>query len=77
MREDGSAFLRNDITENPYVWGALALCVALLLGAVYIPGISDVLRVVDPGLNGWGLIMGMSFLPWVVGQIWKQMKSKT
>jgi Ca2+-transporting ATPase len=28
MRDRGTHLIRNDITRNPYVWGALALCVA-------------------------------------------------
>jgi Ca2+-transporting ATPase len=38
MRESGSGFFRNEITQNPFIWGALALCVGLLLLAVYLPG---------------------------------------
>jgi Ca2+-transporting ATPase len=72
MRDRGSGFLRNDITCNGYVWGALVLCVALLLAAVYVPGLARVLQVVDPGAVGWALAAGMSLVPWVVGQVLKQ-----
>ncbi|MBN1991086.1 MAG: cation-translocating P-type ATPase [Anaerolineae bacterium] len=71
MRDHDSGLLRNEITRNAWVWGALVLCVALLLLAVYLPVLSGVLRVVDPGLNGWLLVLGMSVLPLVVGQILK------
>jgi len=43
VRDQKSGFLRNEITENPYVWEALVFCSALLLVAVYVPGLSDVL----------------------------------
>jgi len=69
MREAGSRCLHNDITRNKYIWGALALCTVFLVIAVYTPGLSLVLRVVDPGLAGWGLVMGASMFPLVVGQV--------
>jgi Ca2+-transporting ATPase len=72
MRDRGSSFTRNDVTENIYVWGALALCTLLLLAAVYAPVLSDVLQVRPPGLNGWGLVLGMSLLPWAVAQVLKE-----
>jgi Ca2+-transporting ATPase len=63
--------VRNGIVRNPYVWGALALCTGLLLAAVYVPGLSMVLRLVDPGPSGWLLIAGMSLVPVFVGQVLK------
>jgi Ca2+-transporting ATPase len=72
MRDRGSSFTRNDITQNIYVWGALVLCTALLLAAAYAPVLSDVLQVRPPGLDGWGVIMGMSLLPWAVAQVLKE-----
>jgi P-type Ca2+ transporter type 2C len=68
MRDPGSHFLRNDVTRNTYVWGAVGLCVGLLLLAVYVPLLADLLSVVDPGVKGWGVIVGMSLIPWAVGQ---------
>ncbi len=76
IREAGSGFLRNDVTRNPYVWGALVLCVGLLLGAVYIPVFSDVLSVSRPGARGWALVIGMSLIPWLVGQVALQFKGR-
>jgi Ca2+-transporting ATPase len=69
-RERGSSFLGNDVARNPWVWGALALCGLLLLAAVYLPGLSTVLQTTDPGLDGWGLVLGMSLLPCIAGQLW-------
>jgi Ca2+-transporting ATPase len=75
MRDVGTNLLNNEIVKNPYVWGALALCIALLLLAVYLPGLSDILSTVNPGLNGWLLVLGMSLLPTIAGQIQKTMES--
>jgi Ca2+-transporting ATPase len=68
MRDRGSAFLRNDISSNPFVWAALALCTGLLLAAVYVPGLSVVLDMKHPGATGWALIFGVSLIPWLMGQ---------
>jgi magnesium-transporting ATPase (P-type) len=73
MRDSGSGFLRNEVTRNLYVWGALALCTVLLLGAVYLPVLSMVLDTVDPGSEGWPLIISTSFLPLAAGQILKRL----
>ncbi len=72
MRDVKSNPFNNEVTTNPFMWGAIILCIGLLVGAVYLPGLSDVLRVTDPGLNGWLLILGMSLIPVSVGQLLKQ-----
>ncbi|MBE9047480.1 cation-transporting P-type ATPase [Pleurocapsales cyanobacterium LEGE 10410] len=71
MRDAGSGLIRNEISTNPYVWGALVICTGLLLSAVYLPGLSGALRTVNPGGHGWVLAIAMSFVPVVVGQIGK------
>jgi P-type Ca2+ transporter type 2C len=72
MRNVGTNIGRNAITTNPYVWGALVLCGILLLLAVYLPLLATVLRTVPIGLNGWLLVLGMSLLPTIVGQVLKE-----
>jgi Ca2+-transporting ATPase len=72
MRETESGLFRNEITVNLYIWGALGICTALLLLATYTPGVSTVLSLVHPGLQGWGLIIGASFVPLVLGQLLKR-----
>jgi Ca2+-transporting ATPase len=68
MRSQDSGILRNEVVRNRFVWGALALCIGLLLAAIYFPPFASVLSVVDPGVQGWLLILGMSLIPLVVGQ---------
>ena len=68
MRDAGSGLWRNEITRNPYIWGALLLCAGLLVAAVYAPGISAALRLRDPGLAGWALVLGMSLAPLLIAQ---------
>ncbi len=76
MRDRDSHPLFNDITGNFYVWGALLLCSTLLIMVVYIPVLADVLKLVDPGFKGWTLVLGMSFLPYLIGQISIELKAK-
>jgi Ca2+-transporting ATPase len=69
LRDRGSSLLRNDIVRNPWVWLAIALCTGLLLAAAYAPGLSEILETRPPGGAGWGLIILLGALPFVVGQI--------
>ena len=69
MRDKNSSIFDNAIVRNPFVWGALGLCTLLLAATVYIPILADVLHVVNPGTTGWLLILSMSLLPMIVGQI--------
>ena len=68
-RGRGSSPLRNDVVRNPWVWGALVLCVGLLLAAVHLPPLAAALRTVPPDARGWALILGASLVPLVVGQL--------
>jgi Ca2+-transporting ATPase len=74
MRDPGSGLIRNEVTTNPYIWGALVICTGLLLSAVYLPGLKDALQTVNPGFNGWGVALGMSLIPVMIGQSWKVAK---
>ncbi len=68
MREADSHVVFNPITLNPYVWGAMAICLVMLMAAIFIPGLATVLRVVPPTPTMWGLILGCSVIPLVAGQ---------
>ncbi|MGC9324689.1 MAG: cation-translocating P-type ATPase [Desulfomonilia bacterium] len=76
MRHRKSGILNNEISRNPWVWGALVLCSALLVLAVYIPGVSTVLALHHPGSMGWVWILGLSLVPWIVMQPIKSMGSR-
>ena len=69
MRPDGSGLLRNAVTRNPWVWGALALCVPLILATIHLPGLAEVMGLSPPGRSGWMLVIGMSLVPLLVGQV--------
>ena len=68
MRDVGSSILRNRVTTNPFVWGALAICVVLLALAVFLPPLAGVLDVVRPSPTGWLLIVVQSLVPLLLGQ---------
>jgi Ca2+-transporting ATPase len=63
-----SGLLLNEVTRNPWVWGAIVLCIGLLLAAIYVPLLSNVLGTVDPGPKGWSLVVGLSLAPVLLGQ---------
>jgi Ca2+-transporting ATPase len=69
MRSAKSGFVHNDVTTNRYVWAALVTCTVLLIAAVYLPGLSSVLKLLDLGLAGWMLVAALSIVPLVVGQM--------
>ena len=76
MRDPGSSLLDNGIVRNAWIWGALALCTAMLVAAVYVRGLNTLLSVEKPGPAGWGVIVGASLLPWLVGQIFRSRSSE-
>ncbi|MCP5093599.1 MAG: cation-transporting P-type ATPase, partial [Gammaproteobacteria bacterium] len=63
MRDEIKRVIVNEITGNGWVWAALGLCVILVLAAVYWPVLSDVLRLSNPGVRGWCLILPASTVP--------------
>jgi Ca2+-transporting ATPase len=64
MRDRGTRFVRNEVTRSPWVWGAVGLCVVLLLAAVYVDPLSRVLRLPPPDARGWLVIaLGASIAP--------------
>jgi Ca2+-transporting ATPase len=68
MRASGSGLLVNDVTRNPFVWAALALCCVLVGVTVWVPGLSSLLMISNPGTTGWLLVAGGSIAPMLLGQ---------
>jgi Ca2+-transporting ATPase len=69
MRNRASGWIRNEITRNPWIWGALGLCLVLLVLAVHWPALASVLSVANPGPSGWTLALGLSLVPLLLGQL--------
>jgi len=74
MRASGSRFIRNEITRNPGGWGAIVFCGGLLVLAVYTPILARVLNLVEPGREGWLIVLVMSLMPWAAGQIIRSLR---
>jgi len=70
MRAAKTRVLTNDVTSNPFVWGALGLCTVLLILVVYVPFMARILDLSNPGPAGWLLVLAASSLTCVIGQLW-------
>ena len=69
MRAPTSKRFRNEVTRNPWIWAALALCTVLLLLAIYVPLFASVLQITAPDAAGWSVIIGLSLVPMLAGLI--------
>ncbi|MFP4250810.1 MAG: cation-translocating P-type ATPase, partial [Armatimonadota bacterium] len=70
VRDRRSGVFVNDVTENPWVWGAVVLCLLLIAAAIFMPGLADVLDTSWPGTQGLLLAVGLSVVTLVLGQIY-------
>jgi Ca2+-transporting ATPase len=74
MRDAHEGLILNDVTKNHFVWEALAIGTILLLVAIWLPGLSAVLKTASPGFKGWLIIGSMSLLPIIIVQIYKMIR---
>ncbi|MEH6755388.1 MAG: cation-transporting P-type ATPase [Alphaproteobacteria bacterium] len=70
MRDLDSELLRNEVTLNRYIWGAIALCLGLLGLAIWFPPLADLLGLPNPGGAGLVLAVTASLVPLLLGQAW-------
>ncbi|HLV82641.1 MAG TPA: cation-transporting P-type ATPase, partial [Devosia sp.] len=75
VRAPGGRLFVNAVTCNPWVWGAIALCLGLIAAALWVPGLSAILKLPDPGSAGLLLAMGASLGPLLIGQIFIVLRS--
>ena len=71
MRDRASHWAVNEVTRNRWVWGALALCLALVVLAVEWEPLAAVLAVAPPGPRGWLLAIGASAAPLVLVELYR------
>ncbi len=69
VRAPGAGLVRNEVTRNPAVWAALALCAALLGAAVYVLPVAAVLDLAPPSAAAWGLVLAAGLAPVAVGAL--------
>lgn len=70
VRDADAGLVDNEVTRNPYVWGALALCLGLIGLAVWLPSLAGLLGLPDPGPQGLALSLAVSLAPLLLGQAW-------
>jgi Ca2+-transporting ATPase len=68
MRDTRAGVFRNMVTRNRSVWMALALCIAILLAAVYWPALAGALQIAPPDRTGWATVLAMSLAPLMLMQ---------
>jgi Ca2+-transporting ATPase len=68
MRHVQTGLLRNEITRNVFVWGALALCMVLLAVPPYWGPLAHVLGLARPTAAMWAIVIAMSLAPLIVTQ---------
>ncbi|MGO4910477.1 cation-translocating P-type ATPase [Pseudorhodobacter sp. W20_MBD10_FR17] len=70
LRDRDSGLLRNEITQNGYIWGAIALCLGLIGLAIWFPPLAALLGLPSPGRAGLVLAVTASLVPLLLGQAW-------
>ncbi len=68
LRDPDAGPLRNDVTRNPWVWGAVLLCIMLIGAALLVPPLAEVLRLPFPGVPALLVALGGSLVPTLVWQ---------
>jgi Ca2+-transporting ATPase len=67
MRHATSGLFHNEITRNPWVWAAFALCAGILITAAYVPSLLHMLHMAAPNIKMWGIVLAMSLTPLFTG----------
>ncbi len=66
MRLSHSSLFINDITKNIHVWGAVFLCIFLLIGSVKVATSRSLLTLVDINAHQWGIVLSASIAPFLI-----------
>jgi Ca2+-transporting ATPase len=69
MRSSASGAIRNEISANPWVWGAVALCAGILVAATHTPKIAGALALAPLGARSWALVTVASLAPLAVNEL--------
>jgi Ca2+-transporting ATPase len=68
LAERDSHWAKNEVTQNLWVWGAVALCLLLVTAGMTLPLLARVLSLQPIGASGLGLSVAMSLVPLVAGR---------
>ncbi len=69
MRDNMRHVIANEITRNIWIWIAIIVCLTLIGVAIYVPMLSELMNLSNPGVEGWLVILPMSLIPLVVGPL--------
>ncbi|MDT8320557.1 MAG: cation-translocating P-type ATPase C-terminal domain-containing protein [Xanthomonadales bacterium] len=72
MRDADENVFVNQVTRNKWVWAALTVCLAALIGAYTMPGLNQLLSLQNTGSDAWLLVAIGALLPTVIIQGVKQ-----
>ena len=76
MRSASGRLFDNEVTRNPYVWGAIAICLALLAAAIWQPSLAALLKLQGADGSDLFLAAAASLVPLVLGQAWLALEAK-
>lgn len=71
MRDKNSGIFDNAIVKNKWVWRAIVLCLILIFGAIFVGPVAEVMQLIPPTGEGWLVVVVMSLIPLLVGQLQK------
>ncbi len=69
LRDRDTPVWKNDVTANPWIWLSWAICIVLLILAVYWVPLAAILQTGSLGAKGWYLVLGLSLVPVALGTI--------
>lgn len=76
MAETESGAVNNEISRNPYVWGAVGLCSLILLVAMFYAPLAGILSLEHIDQRGWILVIVASMIPLLTGRLCATRRSK-
>ena len=71
VRSRKGSTVTRELFTNRWLWAALVLCVAMQLGAVYVPVLNTALSTVRPWPRDWALIGVAAFMPVLIVEMVK------
>lgn len=76
MRSKSEPLIKNQVTQNKYIWGALLLCFAALMVAYKIPFIAAILSFKPLSATTWLLIIIAGLAPMLLIQLFKEVQKR-
>lgn len=71
MRNEKKSLFQVGVFTNKYLIGSIALGIILQFIVITIPPIASIFKVYALSLSDWGLVLGISILPFIINEIYK------